>query len=146
MARQKTETITSVIAPLNRVVKTRSPQLEIYLGSRRMSFGETAARRALRENNVDASKAIRNHLYDLPLDLIAKGFITQDYHDNVMSTTQESVASKGNRFLSAVEGKVNSGNDAELGRKWLEAFVRILATFGESKVAQDIAKVYGGFQ
>ena len=112
-----------------------------------MSFGETPARRALRENSVAASRAIRNHIDDLPLHLKEKGFISDSHYDGVMSTTHESTASKANRFLGAVEGKVDSGNDAQLGRKWLEAFVRILMTqsIGESEVAQSIAKVYGKF-
>ena len=111
------------------------------------SFGETAARRALRENSVAASKAIRNHIDDLPLYLKEKGFISDSHYDSVMSTTHESAASKANRFLGAVEGKVDSGNDAQLGSKWLEAFVRILVTqsIGEFEVAQNIAKVYGKF-
>jgi hypothetical protein len=93
-----------------------------------MSIGETAARWALRENSVAASKAIRNHIDDLPLYLKEKGFISDSHYDSVMSTTHESLASKANKFLSAVEGKVDRGNDAELGHKWLEAFMTILTT------------------
>ena len=110
-----------------------------------MSFGESPARRAIRENSFEASKAIARHLNEVPQLLKQAGFITGGQWDNIASEYRASAADKANNLLSAVEGQVNSGNDAEKGAQWLEKFVRILANpdVNELATAIKIAQVYG---
>ena len=109
-----------------------------------MSIGESAARRALRENTVAVSGLIQKHLHDLPDHLVQDSFISQGLVDGINSKQGVAAASKASEYLSAVKGKVNSGNDAELGRQWLEKFVTILLTFEDvGTVTKNIAAAYG---
>ena len=112
------------------------------------SYGETAARQALRENSHSASKAIERHLNDIPQLIKEAGFLTGDHVREIHSTSQVSSTYKANKFLDAVEGKVDSGNHPEKGRKWLEKFLRILIrqNIGKYEVAQDIAQIYGKYK
>ena len=110
-----------------------------------MSFGESPARRALRENSYEVSKAIARHLNVVPQLLKQASFITGGQWDNIASEHRAGAADKANDLLSAVEGRVNSGNDAEKGALCLEAFVRILVNpdVNELAIAIKIAQVYG---
>ena len=110
-----------------------------------MSFGESPARCALRKNSYEASKAIARHLDVVPQLLKEAAFITSGQWDNISSEYKAGVADKANNLLSAVEGQVNSGNNAEKGAQWLEEFVRILVNpdVNEPAIAIKIAQVYG---
>ena len=45
--------------------------------------------------------------------------------------------------MDCVEVKVDSDNDSEKGRHWLEVFVGVLVKYKEIDVAQGIARQYG---
>ena len=107
--------------------------------------GPTPARRALQENVVAASGAVERHL-DLILQyFVQEKFITSHESQGIRSMTGVTAAHKAGRALNGVEVKVDSGNDPNIGRKWLERFVWILRRqdVGEWVLARDIAKSYG---
>ena len=108
------------------------------------TFGETPARRALRENTVAVTEAVQRNLNVLPRHLMQKAFMTASHSDEIASTSGVSNAHKANGIMRAVEGKINSGNYPERGRKWFKEFLVILMQqdIGEYEVAQDMAKVY----
>ena len=110
-----------------------------------MNHGETPARRALRENSVAASGAVKKSLDEVLWYLNQEKFITAGQRDSILTTSGVSAAHKAGQALGAVEAKVDSGNDPVKGREWLEVFLRILRRqdIGEETVARDIAKVYG---
>ena len=107
---------------------------------------ESAARCALRRNNVAATDAIARNLELLPKFLKDDPpFIMARNLTGIMSKKGVTEYSQATDILSTVESKVNSGNDAGRGRKWLQRFVEILLhpDIGESDVAKDIARSYG---
>ena len=110
-----------------------------------MNHGETPARRALRENSVAASEAVQRSLPQTLQYLKQEKFITANQLDGIITTGGVSAAYKAGQALSAVEVKVDSGNDPVKGREWLETFLKILRRqdIGEEAVAGEIAKLYG---
>ena len=104
------------------------------------NFGETAARRALRENTVAVTDIIQRHLAVFPRYLKQTMFMTESQWDDVASITH-SDAHKANDYMRAVESKVNN---PDRGREWLKKLMGILmqASIGEYDVAQNMAKVY----
>ena len=110
-----------------------------------MNHGETPARRALRENSVAASEAVQRSLDKILQYLKQEKFITANQLDGIITTGGVSAAYKAGQALSAVEVKVDSGNDPVKGREWLETFLKILRRqdIGEEAVAGEIAKLYG---
>ena len=109
-------------------------------------FGETAARRALRENTVAVTDVIQRHLAVFPRYLKQTRFMTESQWDDVASTTHSN-AHKANDYMRAVESKVDSGNNPDRGREWLKELIVILMRqdIGEYVVAQDMAKVYSKY-
>ena len=107
--------------------------------------GETPARRALRENTVAASDAVGRSLHKVLQYFVQEKFITAGRMDEILSISGVSNARKASQALSAVEAKVDRGNDPVKGRQWLETFLKILRRqdIGEEEVARDIAKIYG---
>ena len=111
--------------------------------SEKMSFGETPARRALRENSVGACGAIERNLDRLPRHLVQETFLTSSQLTSIQSTSHVTAADKAGKVMDCVEVKVDSDNDSEKGRHWLEVFVGVLVKYKEIDVAQGIARHYG---
>ena len=117
------------------------------MGEGLKNFGETAARRALRENTVAVIDAIQRHLAVFPRYLIQTSFMTESQWE-VASTTPVSNAEKANDlYVRAVKSKVDSGNSPDRGREWLKKLLVILMRqdIGEYVAAQDMAKVYSKY-
>ena len=132
------------VATRVRVSKGGACFFDLMATERRRTFGETPARRALRENIVAVTEAVQRNLNVLPRHLMQKAFMTASHSDEIASTSGVSNAHKANGIMRAVEGKINSGNYPERGRKWFKEFLVILMQqdIGEYEVAQDMAKVY----
>ena len=93
-----------------------------------------------------ATDAIARHLQLLPKFLKDDPpFITARNLTEIMSKKGVTEYSQATDILSTAESKVNSGNHAERGRKWLQRFVEILLRpdIADSDVAKDIARSYG---
>ena len=115
------------------------------MGEGLKNFGETAARRALREKTVAVIDAIQRHLAVFPRYLIQTSFMTESQWE-VASTTPVSNAEKANcLYMRAVKSKVD--NNPDRGREWLKKLMGILMRqdIGEYIVAQDMAKVYSKY-
>jgi hypothetical protein len=99
----------------------------------------------LRENSVAASGAVQRSLDKILQYLKQEKFITPNQFGGIITTGGVSAAYKAGQALSAVEVKVDSGNDPVKGREWLETFLKILRRqdIGEEAVAGEIAKLYG---
>ena len=111
-----------------------------------ITMTESAARYALRTNNVAATDAIADNLEFLPNHLKKDPpFITARNLKGIMSKKGVTEYSQATNIFSYVESKVNSDNDAEEGQKWLQRFVEVLQLpdIGETGVARKIARSYG---
>ena len=107
--------------------------------------GETPARRALRESTVAASGAVQRSLPQILQYLKQEKFMTANQMSEILTMSGVGAAHKAGQALSSVEVKVDSGNDPNKGRQWLEMFLKILRRqdIGEEDVAKEIAKLYG---
>lgn len=107
---------------------------------------EAPACQALRRNWVNVSQAIERHLSVFIDYLTQEAFISRRQASNIMELSGVSVSVKAAQARDGIAAKVESDQNTENDRKWLQKFLQILGKpdINEVDLARNIVAIYNG--